>query len=462
MGMDNMSQSKSMIRNYTAGPITRQLLAFAGPFMLSNLLQNAYNMVDMVVVGQFVGAGGLSAVGIGADILHLYTFIAMGFCNAGQVIISQYVGLDDRASVSKIVGTMFSFVLALSFVIMAAGLVGVDAWMRILNVPAEALSDCRGYTTCCTAGLFFIFGYNMISAVLRGMGDSKRPMLFIVIASVLNVVLDLILVKAGMGAFGAALATVIAQGVSFFVAVVYLWRRRLELGFDFSLRDLVPDGRMLRLLVKMGVPMCVQSCAISVSTLFVSSRINAYGVTASAVTSVGSKLSMIASVVTLAMSQSGATMVGQNFAAQKFDRVRKTLADSLLIGGAFALVLSAAIILWPEQLFSLFNNDPEVLAMSHAYVIIAVMNYFGWACRGPSTALCNGMGFPALNFALGIFDGVVMRIGLCLLLGEVFGMGIQGYWVGSAAAGYAFFLVMFPYFLSGKWKNHRPPTVANA
>ncbi len=453
-----MSQTKSMIRDYTSGPVTRQLLSFSWPFMLSNLLQNAYNIVDMIVVGQFVGAVGLSAVGIGADLIHLYTFIALGFCNAGQVIISQYVGLGDRRSVSRIVGAMFTFVLILSLVIMTIGLFAAGLWLRLLNVPPEALAECTAYTICCTAGLLFIFGYTMISAILRGMGDSRRPMVFIAIASVLNVILDLILVGAGMGALGAALATVIAQGGSFGISLVYLWRHRSELGFDFVLRDLIPDRKNLSLLVRMGVPMMIQSCAISISALFVSSRINAYGVTASAVTSVGTKLSTIASIVTLALSLASATMVGQNFAAKQFSRVRKILTDSVIIGGVFAAVLSLAIILWPEQIFSIFNDAPEVLAMSHAYVLIAVLNYFGWALRSPSTALCNGMGFPMLNFILGLFDGVVMRIGLCILLGDMFHMGIRGYWIGSAAAGYAFFLVMFPYFLSGKWKNHRPPT----
>ncbi len=451
---------KSLIKDYTSGPVTRQLLAFAWPFMLSNLLQTAYNLVDMVVVGQFVGATGLSAVSIGTDLLHLYTFIAMGFCNAGQVIISQYVGLQDRDSVSKIVGAMFTFILSSSLVITALGLAGTNLWLRLLNVPPEALTYCRQYTVMCTAGLFFIFGYTMVSAMLRGMGDSKRPMLFIAIASVLNVILDLVLVGAGMGTLGAAIATVTAQGVSFIASVIYLWRRRATLGFDFQPRHLIPDRRNLLLLLKLGVPMTIQSCAISFSALFVSSRINAYGVTASAVTGVGSKLSTVASIVTIALSQAGATMVGQNFAARKFDRVQKTLADAILIGSLFAAVLSTVIIAWPEQVFSLFNSDPDVLAMSHAYVLIAVLNYFGWACRGPSTALCNGMGFPAMNFILGIFDGVVMRVGLCILLGDILGMGIRGYWLGGSAAGYAFFLVMLPYFLSGKWKKRAPPVSA--
>lgn len=450
----------SLIKDYTSGPVSRQLLSFAWPFMLSNLLQTAYNLADMVVVGQFVGPAGLSAVGVGADLIHLYTFVCMGFCNAGQVLISQYVGLKDRQGVSKIVGVMFTFILGLSLVITAAGLLGADQMMGWLNVPAEALVYCRQYTVCCTAGLFFLVGYVMVAAVLRGMGESKRPMIFIAIASVLNVGLDLAFVSAGMGPFGAALATVIAQGVSFLLCVGYLWRRRDRLGFEFHVKYLRPDRDNLIKLLKLGIPMSIQSCAISVSQLFVSSRINAFGVTVSAVNSVGAKLSTVASIICLALSQSGATMVGQNFAARQFDRVSRTLYTALAIGAAFATALSAVMILWPERVFALFDDDPAVLAMSRRYALIAVLNFFGYATRGPSTALCNGMGFPVMNFALGILDGVVMRIGLCVLLAETFRMGVMGYWLGGALAGFAFFLVMCPYFLSGKWKRRAPPAAA--
>ena len=450
----------SLIKDYTSGPVARQLLGFAWPFMLSNLLQTAYNLTDMVVVGQFVGPAGLSAVGIGADLIHLYTFICMGFCNAGQVLISQYVGLQDRASVSKIVGVMFTVILGLSLCISAAGLALAGQVMAWLNVPAEALAYCRQYTVCCTAGLFFLVGYVMVAAILRGMGESKMPMIFIVIASVLNVVLDLAFVAGGMGPFGAALATVIAQGVSFVLCVGYLWRRRDRLGFEFALKYLRPDRENLQKLLKLGVPMSIQSCAINVSMLFVSRCINVYGVTVSAVTSVGNKLSTVASIICQALSQSGATMVGQNFAARKFDRVTKALGTAVAVGLAFTAVLSAVMIAWPERVFSLFDDDAAVLAMSHQYVLIAVLNFFGYALRGPSTALCNGMGFPLMNFVLGLLDGVVMRIGLCVLLAETCGMGIMGYWLGGALAGFTFFFVMLPYFLSGKWKKRAPPAAA--
>lgn len=451
-------KSGGLIKDYTSGPIGRQLLAFAWPFMLSNLLQTAYNLVDMAVVGQFVGAAGLSAVSVGTDVLHFYTFIAMGFCNAGQVLISQYVGLQDRDSVSRMVGVMFTFIMGMSVAVAAAGLAYTNSMIRIMNVPAEAVVYARQYLICCTVGLPLMFGYVMVSAMLRGMGDSKRPLIFIAVASILNIVLDVILVRAGMGPLGAALATVIAQGVSFVASVIYLWRRREALGFVFKRNYLIPDKRNLALLLKLGIPMMIQSCAISISAMFVTSHINAYGVVASAVTGVGAKLSSIANVVSNALSQSGATMVGQNFAARKFDRVKRMVYLIAAVALSFAAVLSVIMLLWPEQVFAIFSQDPEVLAMSHAYVLIAVMNFFSSATRAPSTGLCNGMGFPLMNFVLGIFDGVVMRIGLCILLGEVFGMGIRGFWLGGAFAGYAFVVVMLPYFLSGKWKNRAPAT----
>ena len=453
---------KGLIKDYTSGPVGRQLLAFAWPFMLSNFLQTAYNLVDMAVVGQFVGAAGLSAVSVGTDIMHLYLFIANGFCNAGQVLISQYVGLQDRRSVSKMVGVMFTFILGLSLLVGAAGLGATGFWMNILNVPAEAVGYARAYMICCTIGMPFMFGYLMVAAMLRGMGESKKPMIFIAIASVINVVLDVVLVGLGMGPLGAALATVIAQGISFIVSVIYLWKRRETLGFRFEVHDLLPDRHQLRLLLKLGVPMMIQSCAISLSALFVSSNINTYGVVASAVTGVGAKLSSIANVVAMALSQSGATIVGQNFAARKFDRVKRAVYVAAGITLISAVALSAVMIAAPEQVFSVFSDDPAVLAMSHAYVLIAVLNFFSCGTRAPSMALCNGMGFPLMNFVLGIFDGVVMRIGLCILLGWVFDMGIQGFWLGSALAGYAFFVVMAPYFLSGRWKNRAPATAKGA
>lgn len=451
---------KSIIHDYTTGPVARQLLVFAAPFMLSNLLQMAYNLVDMLVVGRYVGASGLSAVAVGGELIHFYTFITMGLCNAGQIMISQYIGLKDRESLAKTVGAMFTVVLTVALAVTAVGLCFNPVFLGWLNVPAEAWEGCLAYTNCCTAGCVFMCGYLLVGSVLRGMGDSKHPMLFIALAAGLNVVLDLVFVSSGMGAFGAALATVIAQGLSFVCSAWFLYKRRADFGFEVSLAGFRPEKRILGMLFRLGVPMVLQSCAISVSNLFVSSFINQYGVVVSAVTGVGNKLSTVASIVTLALSHAGATVVGQNFAAGKFDRVKKAQGAAYLVGLVFAAVLSAIMALWPEQVFSLFDKDPAVLEMSRAYVPVAIVNFVGSALRGPAMALCNGMGFVAMNFTLGILDGVVIRIGLSLLLGRTLGFGVQGFWMGSALAGLTFFVVMFPYLLSGKWKKRKPPVAA--
>ncbi|MBR2879863.1 MAG: MATE family efflux transporter [Oscillospiraceae bacterium] len=428
-----MSETK-LIRDYTRGPVMRQMLTFACPFMLSNLLQTAYNLVDMAVVGQYLGAAGLSAVSVGGDLIHIYTFIAMGFCNAGQILISQYIGLRNKKAVSETVGLLFTFTVFLSVVLTLIGVCFNSIFLRWLNVPPDAYDYCYSYTMCCTLGIIFMCGYQLIGSILRGMGNSRHPLIFIVIATVINTALDILLVSHGWGAFGAAVATVIAQGVSLLLSIIFLARHKVEFGFDFRLKSFFPKQDKLRLLCKLGIPLTLQSSAISISMMAIMGFINVYGVIASAVTGVGFKISSVTSVVTLALSQCGGTMVGQNFTAGKFERVKKIQYASYIIGLSFAALLSTAVILWPEKVFSLFDDSPEVLSMSRTYVPVAVINILGFALRAPGLALCNGLGFASMNFVLGMMDGVVLRIGLSILLGITLGMGIYGFWYGSAIA----------------------------
>ena len=199
---------KSFVTDFTSGPIASSLLRFATPLFLASLLQAVYNMVDMIIVGHVMGKVGLSGVSVGGDLITFLTFIAMGFANAGQVIISQYLGARKRESISRFVAALFSFLLfcavtlGLLFYLLRAPL------LRLMNTPAEAWQEAYNYMTVCLYGLVFIFGYNASSAVLRGLGDSRHPFVFIGIASVANVILDLLFVMGfRMGAAGAALAT---------------------------------------------------------------------------------------------------------------------------------------------------------------------------------------------------------------------------------------------------------------
>jgi len=378
----------------------------------------------------------------------------MGFSNAGQVILSQYIGAGNRDRIRGTIGTMFTvtFISAVGLTIVCY--LGLDAFLHTMNTPAECFDYARQYGLTCVLGLVFIYGYNLVSAILRGMGDSKHPFIFIAVATAVNLVLDLVFVAGlGMGPFGAALATVIGQGVSFLWAIFYLYRHKESFGFDFKPASFKPDPEVLPKLIRLGLPMILQSAAINFSMLFVNSYINSYGVVASAVTGVGNKLGSITAVVTNALSTAGSSMVGQNLGAEKYHRVPKIIGVSMVIDLAFAALLSFLTICFPRTIFGLFNSDPQVLDMSMTYIPVAVLLYVGFAMRSPFFALINGSGNAKLNLIVGLLDGVICRVGLAMLMGLAMGMGIMGFWLGNAFAGYMPFLIGGGYFLTGKWKR---------
>lgn len=449
-----MGKKKTIITDLTEGSVTRLLLIFAFPMLLSNLLQTVYNMVDMIVVGNYIGKEGLSAVSIGGDVQHCLTFLAMGIANAGQVILSQYIGAGNRERIKGTIGTMFTLCFGCAVVLSVVCLCCLDPILTVLNTPVESYDYAREYSLVCIIGTVFIYGYNLVSAILRGLGDSKRPFLFIAVASVVNLILDLLFVPI-WGPMGAALATVIGQAVSFIWAIIYLYNNREAFGFDFKLHSFKPDPEVTPKLVKLALPMCLQSAAIHVSQLFVNSYINAIGVTESAVTGIGNKLSAVTAVVTNALSTAGSSMVGQCIGAEKYHRVPTIIGVSMVIDMSFALLLSMLTVFFPDTIFGLFNSEAEVLRLAQSYVPVAVLMYIGFAARSPFFALINGSGNAKLNLIVGLLDGVVCRIGMALLLGVALDMGIMGFWLGNAIAGYMPFLIGGIYFLTGKWKTRR-------
>lgn len=447
---------KTMIRDLTQGNPMKQLLSFAFPFVLANLLQQAYNLADMVIVGRFVGSAGLSAASAGGELATVFLFIAVGFCSAAQIIISQHIGAGDRDRVSNTIGTLATFVFAIAAVSMVIALSACDALIRLLSVPEEAKAYAHDYSFVYYLGMIPVFGYNAVSSVLRGMGDSKRPFLFIAIAATTNIVLDLLFVgPLKMECLGAALATVISQTISFIIAVIYLYRRKEAFGFDFKLKSFKIDRRELAAILKLGFPLSIQSVAVSVSMLFIARFINTYGVVASAATAVGNKITLLATICTAAMSTAGNSIVAQNFGAKKLDRVSKTLGCILIVCLVFTMLLAAVFAIMPEKVFSFFDKDPEVLALARTYVPSCAIGLLGFATRAASMAFINGIGHSKLSFAAGFIDGIIARIGLSLLLGISMGMGIQGFWLGSALAGNVIGIIALVYYCSGKWKTRK-------
>ena len=449
-------KQKTLIKDLTSGPVTLQLLQFALPIMLSNLLQTAYNMADMVIIGQFGGSTGLSSVSIGGDVLHLFMFLGMGFGTAGQIIVSQYVGAGRRQDLNRVIGTLFTSIASLSLVLTVIGF-SLSGWLlQVLHAPEASAAGARDYIYCCTAGLIFTLGYNMVSAILRGMGDSKHPMMFVAVSAMTNIVLDLLFVGLfRWGAFGAAFATVLSQGLSLVLSIIYLYRNREAFCFDFKRTSFRMDPAIVKHVVRLGIPIAIQTSAASISALFVSSHVNVYGVAASAVTGVGARLSSLALIVANSMNVSSAAMIGQCFGAGKMDRIRQAFFRVFLVDFVFVSVLTVIILSFPTFVFGLFNKDPEVLELAKMYAPVAAITFMGFSLRSPSLGLINGLGHSRMNFLMGLLEGFILRIGLTYLLGVVLGFGIQGFWYGSAIASYGYGLVGFPYMLSGKWKQRK-------
>ncbi|MBR2765131.1 MAG: MATE family efflux transporter, partial [Blautia sp.] len=390
--------SASMIKDLTKGSVTKQLLMFAMPLFVANALQAVYNLVDMIVVGQVVGGAGMSAVSIGGDVLHLLTFVAMGFSSAGQVIIAQYVGAKENERIRHLIGTMFTFLLGVSIVISVICAVLRRPILGWLNTPAESYAYTMDYMMTCVAGLPFIYGYNIVSAILRGMGDSKRPFLFIAIAAVLNTVLDILFVGFfGMGPFGAALATVIGQSVSFVISLIYLYRRRESFGFDFRPASFRIEGSVLRPLLSLGIPMAIQSAAVSMSKVVLMAWINNEGVVYSALSGIYNKMGMMMGIVSNSFTTAGSSMVGQNLGARRYERIPRILGVVLGIGLTISGVASVLLLVFPKEVCEMFTNDPMVLGEYGLIILPIVLNFFGAATRSGAFSIINGSGNSRLN-----------------------------------------------------------------
>lgn len=448
--------TKSISKDLTTGSIARQLLMLTLPFMASNALQVFYSTVDMMIVGRFVGTAGLSAVSQSSQIMNFATMVCLGFSNGGQVLISQALGSGKKKEMNSIIGTLFSLIMLLGF---ALSLIILGAHVPILsamNIPPESYSMAKSYLIICGAGLLFTAGYNMVSAVLRGMGDSKRPFLFIGIASFINLTLDILFTGImGMGVAGAAYATVIGQGVSFIFSLFYLYKHRAAFGFNFRKSSFLINGRYARMIISLGTPMAIQSGCINISMLFVNSMINNVGVVASATFGVGGRIDDIVNKISQGIQHAAMPMISQNIGAGRPDRAKKTVYYAWV----FSAVMTAASILmylfFGKELFMLFSDDPEVHKMSGTFIKAIIWIFPALAVMRGSGAFIQGIGNAKLCMVLALLDGVVLRIGLSWLFGIALEMGFFGFVLGYGLAAYGFAIPSMIYFLSGIWQKRR-------
>ncbi len=438
----------------TRGSVPRLLAHFAWPFLLANLMQSVYNVVDMIVVGQFVGSAGLSAVNTGGFVTQLFFSIGAGVAMGAQVMIAQFKGADDERAISETVGTGLSLTMLIGVVLTVLVLVFTRPILKLVRIPDESLEQGVDYLFICAIGCVFIFGYNSICSILRGMGDSRRPMLFVAVATAVNIALDLLFVGAlGMQAGGAALATVIAQAIAFAFAAVYLYRHREQVDFDFKRSSFRLVGARVKTILKIGLPFVVQFSFINISILFVITLVNGYGVAASAGYGVGSRIDGFATLPVNALTAAGATMVGQNIGAGHRRRAGSVVWWTLGIGLAIEAVIILLVQLFPAQIVRIFNTDPDVVAVGVEYLRWLSISYIAHALMSGFFAMTNGSGFSALTMIACLFDGLVLRISLSALFSITLAVGLRGIFIGSTIAPFGAAAISGAYFFSGRWKT---------
>ena len=443
-------------KDFTQGNIARQLLWFMLPFMASNAMQVLYSTIDMIVVGEYVGTPGLSAVSQSSQIMNFATMVCLGVSNGGQVLVAQALGAGKKKELNQIIGTLFSLITILAVVLSAVILLAQNWIMDVMNIPSESREYALDYLIICGAGLVFTAGYNMVSAVLRGMGDSKRPFLFIGIASAVNLVLDLLftgLLKWEVA--GAAWATIIGQAVSFIFSLVYLYKRKESFGFDFKKESFVPNGHYAKMITALGTPLAIQSGCINLSMLFVNSMINQVGVVASATFGVGIRIDDIINKISMGIQYAAMPMVSQNIAAKQEKRAVKIVHCAWLYSGILTVLAMTAYMLFGKELFMMFSDDPLVHEMSGDFIRAILWMFPALAVMRGSSAFIQGIGNAKLSLVLALLDGVLLRIGLSWLLGIVLDLGFFGFVLGYGLAAYGYAIPGMIYFLSGIWKKRR-------
>ena len=449
-------QTSTMVNDLTRGSILRKLLLFSLPFMGANLLNTLYTLVDLAIIGKFLGSEALSAASNSGQITFMLYAIGIGLGGGGQVLISQLTGAGKRNEYQETIGTLITFGILSAVVTTLIGIFFARPLVELLRTPGEVVEQATDYLVCCSFGFIFCVGFNTFSAVLRGMGDSRTPFLISLVCAVMNMILDVVLVAViPMGVAGAAVATSISQFCSFVFAVVYLYKRREQFGFDFKLRSFRMERRKLTAILKLSVPLMVSSICISASLSFINSFVNPYGVVASAVNGVGSKLSSIMQVVTQAMQTATSAFVGQNMGAGKPERAKRAVFCGLGIGVLFWAVVATICLLWPRMVFGLFSNETPVLDLAVDYLSINVWNFLAWAVMTPALGLMGGVGASTLQLGTSLLDGVVARIGLSLLFGISLSYGLRGFWIGSTLATYVTVILTWAYFLSGRWTRRK-------
>lgn len=443
----------------TTGNVRRRLALFALPILLSNLLQAAYTLADMAVVGRWTGGAGLAAVANASLFSFILNATGMGLTIGGTVLIAQSKGAGDRPGQRAAARALLQVSTLAALLVTGLGLVAARPAFRLLDVPSASLDDACIYTYIVSAGAVAVFGYNAVCALLRGLGDARRPLRFVAVAAVLNVLLDLLLVgPLGLGVGGAAVATVTSQSVSLALA----WRS-LRGHAVFALRPgeddagASPDlGPVRRTILRLGLPFALQMLIINLGYLLVTGLLNRYGVTIAAASGIGFKICSFAVMPGWAVGQTLVTVVGQNMGAGAPDRAALAVRTAVRLNVVVTGLVVLSVNLGARPLLTLFSADPGVVTEGVRYLRIC--------CSAGTVVYCvmyaydsflTGIGAPGLATGNALLDGTLIRLPLAWLLGTALGYGFLGVYAAQALSPLIPALAGWAWFCFGPWRGRR-------
>lgn len=435
----------------TVGNPAGHIIRFAIPLLIGNLFQQLYNMVDSLIVGNYVGADALASVGTCGSINFLFFSLGNGLAIGIGIIVSQYFGARDE---NNIRATIANAVYVLTAVSLAAGSFGVifcPSILRLMSTPDTIIGNSIIYMRTTCFGMIFIALYNGVAAILRALGDSRTPLYFLILSSVVNVLLDLTFVLCfNWGVFGVAFATVISQMVSAVTSILYALKRVSY--FKFSAEQFRPHRRIIERCVKLGLPIALQNSMIAISCMALQGVTNSFGPTVMAAATIISRIEQIIQQPYTSLGAALTTYSGQNMGAGKTDRVKKGFRQTILMVLVFSLSMIPIAYLFGPQIIGAFVKDPEVIAIGGTALRINSLCYFGLGMIYVPRAVLNGCGDAAFSMINGITE-VVCRVGYSQILTRIPILGYWSIWITTGATWVTTAVVCILRYVSGVWKR---------
>lgn len=437
----------------TQGNIWKLLITFSIPLIIGNLLQQMYNTADSIIVGNFVGSNGLAAVGSGTALINLIIAFAQGASVGAGVVVSQYIGADKKDKIKISVHTSICISIILGLILSLLGIFASPSLLIMMKTPKVVLKSSILYLQIYCGGLIFNVIYNMATGILNAAGNSKKPLVYLAIASFTNIILDLLFIKIfKLGVMGAAIATDISQAISCILAVGYLLKVKSD--YKLYIKDLKINKETAVKIIKIGLPTAIQNMVISFSNVLVQSSVNAYGATAMAGYAAYLKIDGFNILPVLSISMAVTTFTGQNVGANRLDRVKKGMYSSLIMVLVYTVFIGAVLLIFSHQVLGLFTHSAQVimygqLAMKYFcpyYFLLGILNVLAGTVRGA------GKGIPPMIILL--FSMCIFRI-LWIKIALPFYSSIDGVFILYPISWLVGAILMIFYTKFGKWLPHK-------